>query len=175
MHLRADSPLSRLLPRLPALVAAAAYLAAAVGGTGLHGLTGGGHAHCGHDHGGACSVGGHAGHDHAGHDHAGHDHAGHDHAGHDHAGRDHGDEPHPCGTAGPEDASGRTPAEPASPAHDPHHCAVCQFLAMGQQVAEAPEPVDVAGPTPSVTGELSPSVGSEPALTERVRGPPAAV
>ena len=155
--------MSRILRRLPALVAATAYLAAAVGGTGLHGLTGDGHAHCGHQHDGL-------GHDHAGHDHAD-DRAGcpHDHGGH--GDRRHGAGPQSCETGG----AVETPGEPASPVHDPHHCAVCQFLAMGQQVAEAPRPVDVAGPTPSVTVELSPAVGSEPALTERVRGPPAAV
>ena len=164
-------PLSRVMCRLPAIVAAAAYLAAAVGGTGLHALVGGhhhgcGHSHCGHDH----LAAGEASslllktceHAHAcGHDHAGPDHA----AAGDHAASRIGDK----SESG--DSRRDTPVEP----HDAHHCAVCQFLAMGQQLAAAPRPVDVAGPVSCPAMDVAPSVGRALSLTKRVRGPPATV
>ncbi|MFH5806073.1 hypothetical protein [Alienimonas sp. DA493] len=155
-----------MLFRLPALVAAAAYLAAAVGGTGLHGLIGGGHAGCDH---GRC-------------EHVAFVPDGapttpaalcehEERAGRRHAAHDDGPVSPVCGDSEPSRPERDAPAAP----HDPHHCAVCQFLAMGQQIAEAPRPLDAAGAPPCVAADVSPSVGRTPTLTRRVRGPPAAV
>ncbi|WP_145357864.1 hypothetical protein [Alienimonas californiensis] len=154
-----------MLCRLPAIVAAAAYLAAAVGGTGLHALVEAGHAGCGHSH---CEHVAFVPEDDAvgeppppAANCCGHDHAAHDRLPARHAGN----------PTEPEGSERDAPAEP----HDPHHCAVCQFLAMGQQPAEAPRPVDAAGAIPGAAVDAAPSIARTFFLTKRVRGPPATV
>ncbi|MEM9701097.1 MAG: hypothetical protein AAF907_01480 [Planctomycetota bacterium] len=138
-------------------------MTAAVGGSGLHDLSG--FQCCGHSHladgrlgfaAGGRSVAGVIAADclhHAGCQHASHQ-------------RTHGrlpEDSHPKG----ENAG--------DPGHDSEQCVVCQFLAMGQQLAAIPQSVDVGDPPPRTRCELTPSIGRDGVPARRVRGPPAVV